>query len=253
MKSEVAAMQTASRQALPPSIEDISSPGERYAFLGFLSLFAVLLAIVTWKHELYIDEAQAWLIARDSRNLLDLIHHLHYEGHPALWYLLLFLPAHLSFSIQWMQCINYLLAVSIAVLILSQRNLPMVIRVLLVFDGSLFFFGGIIARSYMLAGVLLIAAARCLLAKRPKHWFAITLLALAINAHFFAIPVAVGIFVWLYWLAPDPNWTLALERLRGEKILDFGRYSWDWLGCLLFHCAPRTGCLCTPISDRCCN
>ena len=69
---------------------------------------------------------------------------------------------------------------------------------------AVFFYTGVFARSYMLAAVLLVGAARCLLAGRPRHWLAMGLLALAINAHFFAIPVAAGIFVWFYWLAPVP-------------------------------------------------
>ena len=63
-----------------------------YAFLG---LFAISLAVMKFKHEMYLDEGQAWLITRDSAGLFDLVHHLRYEGHPAFWYLVLYLPAHI--------------------------------------------------------------------------------------------------------------------------------------------------------------
>jgi hypothetical protein len=43
------------------------------------------------------------------------------------------------------------------------------------------------------------------------------LLALAINTHFLAIPAAVGIFVWLYWLDPVPSGRVAIERLRDRR------------------------------------
>jgi len=177
-------------------------------------LFAVLLAFVTYKHEMYLDEAQAWLIARGSPNFLELLHHLRYEGHPALWYLLIYLPSHLSSNMAWMQGINYVLSLGIAWLVLSERRLPLVMRVSIVFSVSVLFYMGVVARSYMLAGVLLIAAARCLLAERRRNWLAITLLALAINAHFLAIPVVVGIFVWLYWLAPTASWSVAVGKLK---------------------------------------
>jgi hypothetical protein len=68
----------------------------------------------------------------------------------------------------------------------------------------------------MLSAVLLVGAARCLLADRPRHWLAMGLLALAINAHFLAIPAAAGIFVWFYWLAPVPGRDSAVGRL-GER------------------------------------
>src|SRR4051812_45032534 len=67
-----------------------SSPRGLVAY-GFLGLFAALLAVMKFKHEMYLDEGQAWLIARNSSGLFDLVGHLHYEGHPALWYLMLFL------------------------------------------------------------------------------------------------------------------------------------------------------------------
>jgi hypothetical protein len=166
---------------------------------------------------MYLDEAQAWLIARGSANLLELLHHLRYEGHPAMWYLLIYFPSHLSSNMAWMQGINYVLSLGMAWLVLSERRLPLVMRVSIVFSVSIFFYMGVLARSYMLAGVLLIAAARCLLAGRRRHWLAMTLLALAINSHFLAIPVVAGIFVWLYWLAPIASWSAAVGKLKERR------------------------------------
>lgn len=180
-------------------------------------MFAALLAVVTCRHEMYLDEVQAWLIARDSRNLLELAWALRYEGHPIGWYLLIYLPSHLSSNVVWMQSINYALALGMAGLILSERRLPFAVRLLTIFSMSVFFYMGVIARSYMLANVLLIAAARCLLTEQRRHWLAMALLSLAINSHFFAIPFATGIFVWLYWFAPVPAWSVAVERLRQRR------------------------------------
>jgi hypothetical protein len=185
-----------------------------YCLLG---LFSGLLALVTLKHEMYLDEAQAWLIARDSRSLFELFHHLHYEAHPALWYLLLYFPAHISSNMACMQCINYALSVVMAWLILSERKLPIVIRVLLVFSLAVFFTMGVLARSYMLAGVLLVAASRCFLAEPRRHWLAVALLALAINTHFLAIPIAATIFIWLYCLAPNLPASLIDKRRRDRQ------------------------------------
>ena len=42
----------------------VSAAGENAATYTFLGLFAILLAFVTSKHEMYVDEGQAWLIAR---------------------------------------------------------------------------------------------------------------------------------------------------------------------------------------------
>src|SRR5215510_31505 len=45
-------------------------------------------ALTLWgilHHEMWRDELQAWLVARDSQSLLDLIHNVRYERSPALW------------------------------------------------------------------------------------------------------------------------------------------------------------------------
>jgi hypothetical protein len=191
--------------------------GENIFIFVVLGVFAALLALITSKHEMFLDEAQAWLIARDSRSFMDLIHTLHYEAHPAVWYLLLLIPAHVTPSVVAMQCVNYCLAIVMAWLVLSWRNLPLMLRILLVFSLTIFFTMGVLARSYMLGGVLLVGAARCLLASNPRHWLAMALLALAINTHFFAISVALCIFMWLYWLAPEPGLETAIRRLSETK------------------------------------
>jgi hypothetical protein len=192
-------------------------PGEKAIVYGLLGLFAILLALMTSRHAMFGDEAQAWLIARDSGNLLELAHHLRYEGHPALWYLLIYLPAHLSASLVWMQAVNYVLSLAMAWMLLTERRLPLAMRVMAVFGVFVFFHMGLMARNYMLAAVLLVGAARCLLAGRPRHWLAMVLLALAVNAHVFAIPVAAGIFVWLYWLDPGPSLLVAAVRLKERQ------------------------------------
>ncbi|WP_391496086.1 ABC transporter ATP-binding protein [Gardnerella swidsinskii] len=60
--------------------------------LSFIAYMAVV-AIVTYFHEPWFDEAQSWLIARDSSFVDLLTLRPHYEGHPPLWTLLLSIPA----------------------------------------------------------------------------------------------------------------------------------------------------------------
>jgi hypothetical protein len=162
------------------------------------------------------DELQAWLIARDSNSLAELFNNLRYEGHPGLWYLLLYIPAHISWDPISMQVINYAIAVVEAWLILSAHKLHRAVRVLTIFSFFVFYQYGVVARNYMLATVLLTAAVRCLVGERQHRILGIVFLALAINTHFFAIPV-VGVFVFhLLGIEKLKNWSdfgkLFLER-----------------------------------------
>ena len=59
-------------------------------------VFLLLFFTVSCFHEPWLDEAQAWLIARDA-SYHDIIFTLpHYEGHPPLWWLILSIPAKLN-------------------------------------------------------------------------------------------------------------------------------------------------------------
>ena len=63
-------------------------PEQRFN-LALLALYILVTSVTMSAHEMFRDEIQAWLIARDSHGIADLIHNLKYEGHPALWYLFL--------------------------------------------------------------------------------------------------------------------------------------------------------------------
>lgn len=185
---------------------------------SFLGLFAVLLALFTIPHELWADEVQAWLIARDNNSLFSLIHSLHYEGHPVLWYLILYIPAHLLRSSVSMMVLNYLFSVAEAWLILSARKLWLPFRVLLVFSFYLFYCFAEIARSYMLATLLLTAAARCLLGERKHPWLAVLFLVMACNTHILAIPIAISIGFWGFVLVRIKGWQDVDRLLHDAKL-----------------------------------
>ncbi len=199
------------------STKGFSSLREVTRIVGLFGLFAVLLAVVTSKHEMYLDEVQPWLWVRYAPHLLPVIQHLRYESHPALWVVLLFAASRISSNVIAMQCVNFLLAICAAWAILSTRSLPMILRVLLIFGVSFFYTTGVLARDYMLATLLLICSARCLLAQPQRQWLAMLLLGLAINSHFLAIPVAASIFIWLYVISPDMSLASVKAKVRGRS------------------------------------
>jgi len=76
--------------------------------LGYCSVVLILLL----RHELWQDEWQAWLIAKNSLSLPDLFRNLRYEGHPGLWHLGLFLVSRVTRNPLGMQLLHLLVAVS---------------------------------------------------------------------------------------------------------------------------------------------
>lgn len=76
----------------PRNLQDSHNARTLALLLAFV-LYIAIIAIVMCFHEPWFDEAQSWLIARDS-SLADIISvRPHYEGHPPFWNLLLSIAA----------------------------------------------------------------------------------------------------------------------------------------------------------------
>lgn len=76
----------------PRNLQDSHNARTLALLLAFV-LYIAIIAIVMCFHESWFDEAQSWLIARDS-SLTDIISvRPHYEGHPPFWNLLLAIAA----------------------------------------------------------------------------------------------------------------------------------------------------------------
>jgi hypothetical protein len=160
--------------------------------------YALALAFVVMHHEMWRDELQAWVIARDSHTIGGLFRNLRYEGHPVCWYLLLFGVSRFTWNPVAMQAVQCLVACAQAWMIVRARRVPIVLRGLIIFSYFFFYQYGVMARSYMLSSLFLVGAALCLLTHTARRKTAVLLLALAINTHLLAIPVAAAIFFLLY-------------------------------------------------------
>jgi hypothetical protein len=65
--------------------------------LAITIVFFIVSAWGIYHHELWLDEAQHFLIARDSESLRSLYFNMQYDGHVRLWnYLLYFITHYIS-------------------------------------------------------------------------------------------------------------------------------------------------------------
>ena len=90
----------------------------RFAWL-MTALFMLIAGFTIFRHEMWRDEIQAWMIASDSTSLPNLFHNLRYDGHPALWYLLLYAVSRFTQRPVAMQVVHLL---SVAGLICTRRS-----------------------------------------------------------------------------------------------------------------------------------
>ena len=121
-------------------------------------LYSVLLVIASWKHVLWRDEAQAWLISRDSQSLTAVVHNVRYEGTPPLWHFVLYFITRFTLNPQWMKVPNCLFSIAASALILSAHKVPIWARIGFIFSYFIFFEYAVIDRDYMIGIMLLVAA-----------------------------------------------------------------------------------------------
>lgn len=121
---------------------------------AIFAVYAVMVAVGAWFHEPWADEAQAWLLARDLSIPQLLLHNLRYEGHPALWYLLLWAPIHLHLPYAFFNWISASIALAGIYVFLRLSPFPLYLRALIPFSFFLAYEYAVVARSYVLFPIL---------------------------------------------------------------------------------------------------
>ena len=160
-------------------------------------LAAAVLVFGLWQHAMWRDEIQAWLIVRDSHGIADLLHNLRYEGHPALWYLLLMPFAALGRQPYLLQLAEGIVATATLAVIVWRGPFSRIELLLLPFGYFLLFEYGVKSRSYTLGNLLLFAFCATRRQRRDHPVRLAVILALLANVHAFFALVACAAVVAL--------------------------------------------------------
>ncbi len=158
----------------------------------FFFVYSVLISFVAYHHELWRDEADAWLVARDI-DFYGLLIFSRNAGHPALWYWILIPFAKLGFPNYTIMIIHVLIAISASYIILFYSTYRIFFSIPLIFGYYFFYEYGVIARNYAISNLLLFLAA-ALYQKRFERpiLFGVVVFFLA-NCNIYATVLASGI------------------------------------------------------------
>jgi hypothetical protein len=155
----------------PPRGAEAQKPASRpwtWAESLILGGYALVVATgIAW-HEPWADEAQAWLLARDSSFWHMMLHSLHYEGSPGLWHALLWVLVRMHVTYMGMHWIAGAIAAAGVAVLLRASPFPMPLRLLLPFGFWFAYQDSVVARSYVLFAVLAFSAAALL--RRTAEW-----------------------------------------------------------------------------------
>ena len=187
-----------------PAPSSTSSIGEAVWFAPALTAaYALMLAFTLYHHEMWRDEVQAWMLARDSTGPLDLFRNMEYETTPMLWHLLLMLVTRLTSSPAGMQILHWAIASTAVFVVARYAPFSPLQKILFAFGYFPLYEYGVMSRNYAL-GLLFIVVTCALLQQRHQRplWLALVLVLMS-NTSTHACIVAIGVLLALaldYWL-----------------------------------------------------
>lgn len=174
-------------------------------FAGYLIFNGILLA----GHELWRDEANVWLIAREL-SPLRLFGEIRYQGHPCLWYLLVMPFAKAGFPFKTLSVLSYLVMAVAAGIFTYQASFHPVTKFICLFSPIFSYYYPVVARNYCLIALLMILLALLYPKRNEKPVVYGLLLGLLVQAD--TIVLATAGLLSLMWL-----WESALQSLKEKK------------------------------------
>ncbi|MDE6594203.1 MAG: hypothetical protein K2K57_14220 [Oscillospiraceae bacterium] len=188
---------------LAERVANVNIPKKGFAAL--FALFIILQGAVSCFHEPWLDEAQAWLIARDA-SFYDMLFVIpHYEGHPCIWTLLLSVPAKLGCPYEAsLKAVMLIISAASVYLVMFKSPFKPIVRALLPFTYFFFYQYGIIARPYGLLMLGFILAAITYKKRNEKPFPYVLSLMLLCASSAFGIVLSGGLAaVWCFGILKE--------------------------------------------------
>ena len=168
---------------------------DKHYALGLTFLFLAVGAFTASHHEMWRDEIQAWLLARDSTSIFNLFANLKYEGHPGLWHLCLMPLSRISHSPVLMQMFHLLITGVTVYFFVRYAPFNWFQKLLFCFGYFVIYEYAIVARNYAL-GFLLVTVFCVLFRERYKRfiWVGCVLFLLAhTSVHALIVTIGIGL------------------------------------------------------------
>lgn len=139
--------------------------------LGFMILGAIGLA----HHEMWRDESEAWLIAKDSSSISALLENLKYTGHPPLWYFCLHIISKFVQHPWVMQLFHLLISVTFVYIFILYSPFTKLQKTLFCFGYYALYEYTLISRNYGL-GIVFIFAFCALFPSRYQNYLPLAII-----------------------------------------------------------------------------
>lgn len=189
---------------------------DQYYIYGLLLIYFILSVFGIINHEIWIDEAHHWLIARDSVSLMDLINNTRHEGHPILWNILLYIISRLTLNPFYMQLLHIIISTITVFVFLKKAPFSILFKGLFIFGYFMFYEYNIISRNYILGVLFIFLFISNFKDRKEKFTLLCFYLFLAMNTHSVFGIISFALFLTL--LFESYYYTKTLKK----KLLSYG-------------------------------
>lgn len=165
-------------------------------------------------HEAWRDEAQSWLVARDS-SIINLFNLTSVEGHPFLYFVILMPFAKLGFPYVTSNILSWLIMMVAILLFIGKVKVNLWVKFIVIFSPMFVFYYSVFARSYALIGLIIV----CIMVVYPDRYdkpitYGI-LLALLTQVH--VIMLGFVMILSLFWLIDIVNSLVQEKDFRDNR------------------------------------
>jgi hypothetical protein len=161
-----------------------SSRDTRIIIIMMLGLWLAMVVFTTIHHEYWRDEVRPWSLVHQAQSPLDLPGLIRDDGHPLLWYLMLYIGKSIVDTPLILPIISICVAFTAVAIFLVLSPFPFWMRMLFIFGGLPFYEYSVMARNYGISMLLLFLVALLYQYRRYPLLLAVALALLAnTNVH----------------------------------------------------------------------
>lgn len=177
-------------------------------------LFLVSVLPYLFIHELWRDEVQAWSLAIKSHSLADLFYNSRYEGHPKLWFILLYGVQKFTSDIFYMQILHLLIATASVFIFCYFSPLKTIQNILFCFGYYFFYEYTAISRNYGIEMLLLFLSAGLYIKRKQQSIITISvLLFLVSQTNAFGMILSIVFAGYIFLCVKKQEWRRLKNRI----------------------------------------
>jgi len=187
---------------------------DTFFVLILLGLWLALVVFTETRHEFWRDEIRALSLARQAGSPLDLFGLIQYDGHPILWYLLLYVAYNIFQTQAVLPILAVLIGFAAVTLFMFLARLPLWFKTLFIFSALPFYEYSVMARNYGISMLLMftVAAIYCQRAQKP-YGLALSLALLANTNVYSTVLAGLFGFIWLWDTLAERESTTFKQRV----------------------------------------